>query len=223
MCDSSVSRFVEAGVNALRPDARCPICGSEERQRLAWVYAAERAGLGDGSRKRVLHMAPSLCLERRLSRMPEVDYVPADLEPKRGQQKADVTDLPFADDSFDIVWCSHVLEHVVDDATGMRELLRVLVPAGHAIIQVPVSAERTLEDPSVTEPADRLRLYGQTDHVRRYGPDVADRLREAGFVVEPLGPSDLLVEAERTRVAVPEDDIVYACRRPAAGVPGSGS
>jgi SAM-dependent methyltransferase len=218
VCESAVGRFVAAGVNALRPDARCPICGSEERQRLAWVYAARRAGVLDGDPRRVLHMAPSECVERRFRRLRHVEYTSADLFPKPGQVRADITKLPFGDDSFDIVWCSHVLEHVVDDRSGMRELLRVLAPQGHAIIQVPISAESTIEDPSVTDPQERLRLYGQTDHVRRYGPDVLDRLREAGFDAEALGPDDLLTADERVRMAMPGDEEVYACRPPAGDV-----
>lgn len=214
VCDSRVRRFVEAGVNALRPDARCPVCGSEERQRLAWIYAWRRAGLSGSDRKRVLHMAPSRCLDERLSHMPRIDYVTADLDPEPGQIRADITDLPFDDASFDMVWCSHVLEHVVDDRAGMRELVRVLTPGGHAIIQVPVSAEHTIEDPSITDPAQRLRVFGQTDHVRRYGPDVLSRLRDAGFEAEALGPRDLLADDERARMAIPDDEAVYACRRP---------
>ncbi|MBD3367175.1 MAG: methyltransferase domain-containing protein [Candidatus Eisenbacteria bacterium] len=214
VCDSAVGRFVEAGVNALRPDARCPVCGSEERQRLAHVYATRRAGILGPGTKRVLHMAPSACLERRLPRIPGVRYTAADLDPGPGQLQADITALPFEDASFEIVWCSHVLEHVVDDRAGMREMLRVLVPGGHAIVQVPVSANHTIEDASVTDPERRLELYGQRDHVRRYGPDVLARLRDAGFEAEALGPEDLLTEDEPVLMAVPDDEVVYACVRP---------
>ena len=214
VCDSSVGRFVEAGVTALRCDARCPICGSEERQRLAWIYAFGTGGLAGESKKRVLHMAPSECVETRLSVMPHIDYVPADLDPKPGHRRADLTALPFEDKEFDLIWCSHVLEHIVDDRRAMREMLRVLVPGGHAVIQVPISAEVTIEDASVTDPAERLREYGQSDHVRRYGPDVLHRLREAGFTAQALGPGDLLSGDEQRRMAVPEDEAVYACVRP---------
>ncbi|MBK7751686.1 MAG: methyltransferase domain-containing protein [Flavobacteriales bacterium] len=96
----------------------------------------------------------------------------------------DITALDFPDDHFDLIICSHVLEHVPEDRTAMRELCRVLRPGGTAILLVPMSDRPTTdEDPSVTDPQERFRRFGQTDHVRLYGRDYMDRLREAGFIV----------------------------------------
>jgi SAM-dependent methyltransferase len=98
---------------------------------------------------------------------------------------ADVVALPFEDGTFDLVVCSHVLEHVVDDRAAMAELLRVLRPEGRALLLQPVHDElpRTIEDPTITEPAERLRAFGQRDHVRIYGRDFVPRLQETGFDV----------------------------------------
>ncbi len=131
----------------------------------------------------MLHIAPELQLSRLFRAQPSLDYLSADLKSPRAMVKMDITDIPYPDHTFDVIYCSHVLEHVPDDRKAMRELHRVLKPGGWAILQVPITAKATVEDPAVTDPQERLRLYGQIDHVRRYGPDYKDRLVEAGFGV----------------------------------------
>ncbi len=116
----------------------------------------------------------------------------------------DIHDIQYPDDVFDVIYCSHVLEHVADDRQAMREFYRVLKPNGWAILMVPITADKTFEDPFLTDPAERLRLFGQEDHVRRYGPDFADRIQEAGFRVEIVGASDLMHEHQIRRMAVNE-------------------
>ena len=96
----------------------------------------------------------------------------------------DITDIQYPDDSFDAIYCSHVLEHVPDDAKAMSELYRVLKPGGWAILAVPIRGDTTFEDPTTTEPEERERLFGQSDHVRYYGKDFKDRLEAAGFEVK---------------------------------------
>ncbi len=107
-----------------------------------------------------------------------------DLESPRAEVKADITALPFEADAFDLILCSHVLEHVPDDDAAMRELARVLAPGGLAVIQSPVNYDEpeTFEDPSMG-PEDRLRYFSQVDHVRVYGCDLDQRLERAGFEV----------------------------------------
>jgi SAM-dependent methyltransferase len=130
-------------------------------------------------------VAPERALGRILSRLAGVRYVSADREPGEVSVVTDLTELAFADGAFDLVMCSHVLEHIADDRRAMREIRRVLKPGGRAILQVPMQFElaATLEDLSITDPATRERLYGQPDHVRLYGRDYLDRLAGAGFVV----------------------------------------
>ena len=117
--------------------------------------------------------------------MPALEYTSIDLDSPIAMHAMDVTDLRYDDDRFDVILCSHVLEHVVDDRKAMREFLRVLRPGGWAIIQSPVRPElaTTVEDPTVISPRDRRRLFGQPDHVRRYGRDYPERLADAGFTV----------------------------------------
>jgi SAM-dependent methyltransferase len=170
------------------PDRACWHCGSLERDRLLWLFfdrhpALLRSGM------RILHVAPEAPLQPRLKRIAGT-YVSGDLTRTFGDYEIDVTRLSFGDASFDAVICNHVLEHVPDDLVAMRELRRVLAPGGWAILLVPdVEAEHTVEDPSITDPAERLRLFGQEDHVRRYGRDYLDRLASAGFAPQEIDMS----------------------------------
>jgi len=199
-------------------DRACWSCGSLERDRLLWLYLDDH---GDFVRPGmdVLHVAPEPALQERLRGLPEVRYVSGDLDSPLADVLLDVTDIQFADASFDLVVCNHVLEHVPDDAAAMRELLRVLRPGGLAILLVPdVREERTVEDPSITDPDERRRLFGQDDHVRTYGWDYLDRLRSAGFEVEvvqleeELGPD--AIERHRLR-KFGEVEPIFLGRRPA--------
>jgi ubiquinone/menaquinone biosynthesis C-methylase UbiE len=162
----------------------------------------------------VLHFAPERIFEAWLGSQPNLDYVSTDLERARAMVKADITDLPFPDDSFDVILCSHVLEHVMDDRKAMRELYRVLRSGGWALVLVPIDFTRaeTFEDPSVFAPADRERLFGQADHVRIYGRDFMARLEEAGFTVRVEDFMRELGESETRRYGLrPRKPDLHLC------------
>jgi SAM-dependent methyltransferase len=117
--------------------------------------------------------------------MPLLNYFTADLTSKLADVKVNIANLAYKDNSFDVILCNHVLEHVEDDRKAMRELFRVLIPGGWAILNSPIDPERaeTFEDSSITAPEDRERAFGQRDHVRLYGRDYKERLEKAGFIV----------------------------------------
>lgn len=193
-----------------RPNARCPNCGALERHRFLWLFLQRRTDLFGGTRKKVLHFAPERFFAERLAKLPHLDYTTADLY-NPAMVKADITALPFPDASFDVLICSHVLEHIPDDRKAMRECRRVLRHDGYAVILVPITAPATVEDLTITDPKERERLYGQHDHVRRYGPDFADRLKEAGWSVAEHA-ADAVAGPERARFAIPHDEPpVYLC------------
>jgi SAM-dependent methyltransferase len=212
ICRSHLRTFRPAG-RPVRPEARCPICNSLERHRLLWNFFRQRSDLFDGNAKRILHFAPEELISRRIRKLPGVDYVPADLMPGDGIVQMDVTDIRYPDGSFDVVLCSHVLEHVEDDRLAMRELLRVLAPDGWAVLLVPVFPEPTFEDASASDPTERERLFGQHDHLRKYGPDFEDRLREAGWQVQRFDAPELLGAREQRRLGVPDDESVFLCSK----------
>jgi SAM-dependent methyltransferase len=212
-CGGRFRRFVPYGVRRRRPHAQCPGCGAVERHRLLWLYLRERTDLF-AKPLRLLHVAPEAIFEERLRRLPALRYLSADLASPRAMLRADVQRLPFPDAAFDALLCHHVLEHVADDRTAMRELRRVLRPGGWAILQSPIRSRlaATLEDASVTDPRERELLYGQRDHLRQYGRDYADRLREAGFEVRPERFFAELPPERRARHGLKEETI-WLCLR----------
>ncbi len=215
LCGEGADEFLPfGGGNIKRPNAQCPSCGALERHRLVWLYLLDETDLFSGTRRRrMLHIAPEPMLEERLRGEPLIDYLSADLEPGVAQEVMDITDIQHPDDAFDVIYCSHVLEHVPDDAQAMRELRRVLHPDGWAILQVPILLERTEEDPTLTDPEERLRRFAQRDHVRAYGPDYSDRLRAAGFTVKQDRYADRLGPVRRRRYGLHPDDVVHFCTK----------
>ncbi len=219
-CEGSFIAFLPFGVDGRkRAHALCPACGSLERHRLMWLFIQERTPLLK-QRQRLLHVAPEPFYFGRLSKDPLVDYVAGDkfapgYSYPAGTIDLDVTSIAFPDNSFDAVICSHVLEHVPDDALGMRELLRVLRPGGWAIIDVPMNKDlaHTDEDITITDPKERERRFGQHDHFRLYGLDLRDRLAQAGFEVDVVAFANGFSTQDRFRMGLSGRE-VYHCRKP---------
>ena len=190
VCGKSSRRFRQFGI-VPREDAECFHCGALERHRLLWLFLQKKTDLFDGMSKRMLHVAPEPCFESRFKQRLGGAYLSADLFDPRAMIKMDVTNIQYANQSFDVIYCSHVLEHVLDDKQAMREFFRVLKNRGWAVLLVPISSEKTFEDSSIVDPQERLKAFGQADHVRCYGPDYVERLRDAGFTVEITKVGDL--------------------------------
>jgi SAM-dependent methyltransferase len=152
---------------------------------LLWLYLKNRTNLLSDNLK-VLHFAPEFQLYRLIRKLPNIDYLTADLSAPRVMMNIDITNIPFADESFDVILCNHVLEHIPDDGKAIKELYRVLKPNGWAILQVPLDSNlaETLEDPQIISEEDRLKFYGQKDHVRLYGRDYKDRLKVHDYIEE---------------------------------------
>ena len=213
ICGKSSRRFLRSGV-VPRDDAQCVHCGSLERHRLLWFFVTKKTDLFNGCRKRVLHVAPEACLESRFKDRLGQDYLTADLFDPKAMVKMDISAIDYPDETFDVIYCSHVLEHVPDDRKAMREFCRTLKRSGWSILLVPITSEKTYEDPSITSPEERLRIFGQEDHVRNYGPDYVDRLREAGFEVEVIRVSDLVGQDEAIHMGLTSaTDDIYFCKK----------
>jgi SAM-dependent methyltransferase len=170
-----------------RPNVHCPVCYSTDRERLVYTFLKNRPNVLSPGMK-LLHVAPESGLGAWLRSKLGSGYVTADLMMEHVDVKVNLLDIQFPDASFDAVICNHVLEHIPDDAKAMAEIFRILKPGGWAILQVPISASigTTYEDFSITDPAERERAFGQKDHVRLYARDYVERLRRAGFSVEPF-------------------------------------
>jgi SAM-dependent methyltransferase len=188
VCGHSFRRFLPYGRLRARSNALCPQCLSLERHRLLWLYLKNRTSFFHHPQD-VLHIAPEVCFLKPFRAIHGDRYVTADLDSPWASIKMDIHAMPFPDNSFDVVLCNHVLEHVADDILALREIRRVLRPGGYAVLQVPFFEPvpaTTVEDPAVVLPRDREKLYGQSDHVRRYGADYLNRIALAGLLAEEI-------------------------------------
>ena len=142
-----------------------------------------------------------------------LDYITADLYSPIADVKADICDLPFEENMFDVVFSNHVLEHIEDDAKAMSELFRVLKPGGMGIFQIPqdLSRENTYEDFSIISSEERTKHFGQYDHVRIYGKDYFNRLRKVGFTVNEIDYSKTISEDLVKKYCLTKGEILPVC------------
>jgi SAM-dependent methyltransferase len=213
VCGKSSRRFGHYGI-VPREDAHCVHCGALELHRFVWLFFQKNTDIFDGKSKKILHVAPERCFESIFKDRLGSNYLTADLFNPRAMIKMDICDIQFPDGSFDVIYCSHVLEHVPDDKQAIREFYRILNDDGWAILLVPISSEKTFEDSSIVDPKERLKAFGQEDHVRRYGPDYVDRLRDAGFNVEVFKVGDLANRNEAVKMGLTSasGDIFYCTK-----------
>lgn len=168
-----------------RQNVLCPVCFSMDRERLVYLYLLHETDIFDRSIK-LLHVAPESRLRLVLHNKKNIDYLTTDLYSNGVMVKMDITNIQYPDNSFDVIICNHVLEHIIDDKKAMSELFRVLMPDGLAILQVPlsVSLKDSYEDYSITSASERERAFGRADHVRIYAKeDYKKRLEQTGFTI----------------------------------------
>ncbi|HEY6639000.1 MAG TPA: methyltransferase domain-containing protein [Solirubrobacterales bacterium] len=186
----------------------CPRCRSHPRHRAIALLLAR----GDLPGRHLLHFAPEPLFDAVFARLPRVERVTADLHAP-ADLRLDISEMDLPDSSFDLILCSHVLEHVPDDRAAMRELRRVLVDGGRALVLVPYRPEvTTYEDPSITSPLERMVAFGQQDHVRIFGNDLPERLREAGFEVDDRTAADLFDPDTVERCELDAGEHLFLCR-----------
>ena len=214
VCEKSFRKFLPYGRKA-RENALCPSCLSLERHRLMWLFLKDKTDFFQSSKK-ILHIAPEICFIDRFESIHKENYITADIESPLAKIKLDVHEMPFPDNSFDVIFCNHVMEHVKDDIKAMSEIYRVLKPDGFAIIQIPEfhpMSEKTYEDDSITDPKEREKHFGQNDHVRLYGKDYPDRLRSVGFVVTEHEYISELNEHQQKLYALPKGEVINFCKK----------
>ena len=206
--NKSFRKFLPYGYQVQRQNVLSPSTLSLERHRLLWLYLTNETDFFT-SKKKVLHMAPEQCFLARFRKLNH-DYKTADLDSPIADVKADIVNLPFNDNSFDVIFCNHVLEHVQDDTKAMKELFRVMKKGGMGIFQVPQDLNRdiTFEDNSITDPKERAKIFGQYDHVRVYGRDYFDKLRSIGFNVEEVNYSQKISSELLSRYRLMEGELL---------------
>jgi SAM-dependent methyltransferase len=192
----SFRMFLPYGYGAQRNNVLSPSTLSLERHRLLWLYLKNETNFFTAPKK-VLHFAPEQAFYKMFRNQKNLDYTTTDLFSPLADVKADICNLPFEDNSYDLILCNHVLEHIPDDTKAMQELYRVIKPGGMGIFQIPQDLKRavTFEDNDITDQKERAAIFGQYDHVRVYGRDYFNKLRSIGFTV---------VEEDYTKKIAPE-------------------
>ena len=210
----SFRKMLPYGYGKQRENALSPSTLSLERHRLMWLFLRDETDFFTSTKKlKTLHIAPEQCFLSIFKKQQNLEYVTSDLESPIADVKADICNLPFEDNSFDVIFCNHVLEHIPDDKKAMQELFRVLKKGGFGIFQVPqdLNMDITFEDNSITDKKERARIFGQYDHVRVYGKDYFDRLREIGFKVNEIDYTKKIALKKLERFCLMKGEILPVC------------
>lgn len=211
---SSYRKFLPYGYQKLRQNALCPGTLSLERHRLLWLYL-DRETEFLKKPLTVLHLAPEQVFYKKFKHFSHWKYTTADLNSPLAEVKADICKLPFKENTYDLIFCNHVLEHIPDHLQAMRELHRVLKKGGTLIAQVPLDENRetTYQDDSITDPKERTRLFGQYDHVRIYGKDFFTFLTQVGFIAQGISYTTQLSEKEIEKFGLQKERIPIAIKK----------
>ncbi|MAO18493.1 methyltransferase domain-containing protein [Muricauda ruestringensis] len=210
----SFKKFLPYGYESPRENVLSPSTLSLERHRLLWLYLKNETEFFNAPLK-LLHFAPEQAFYKRFKKLDNLDYTTTDLNSPLADVKADICNLPFSDNSFDVILCNHVLEHIPDDTKAMQELYRVLKPGGWGIFQIPqdLKREKTFEDNTITDRKERARIFGQYDHVRIYGRDYFDKLRSIGFTVEEVDYTSILPKEAVEKYRLAKGEIIPLVRK----------
>ncbi|MCO6175245.1 methyltransferase domain-containing protein [Flavobacterium sp. NRK F10] len=207
----SFRMFLPYGYGNQRNNVLSPSTLSLERHRLLWLYLQNETDFFSSEKKlKVLHFAPEQEFYKRFKKQANLEYTTTDLLSPLADVKADICNLPFKNNSYDIVFCNHVLEHIPDDTKAMQELYRVMKPGGWGIFQIPQDLNRavTFTDDSITDPKERAKIFGQYDHVRVYGRDYFDKLRSIGFKVNEVDYTAKLSPEQVDRYCLAKGEII---------------
>ena len=201
--------FLPYGYDQQRNNVLSPSTLSLERHRLLWLYLKNKTDFFTANHK-VLHFAPEQAFYKRFQTMKNLEYITTDLDSPLADVKADICNLPFEDNEFDVILCNHVLEHIPNDTKAMQELYRIMKPGGFGVFQIPQDLNRdtTFEDNTITDKKERTKIFGQYDHVRVYGKDYFDKLRSIGFQVEEVDYTKTLPQEDITRYCLAKGEII---------------
>lgn len=207
-------KFLPYGYGKQRENALSPSTLSLERHRLMWLFLRDETTFFTSNKKlKTLHIAPEQCFLDIFRKQENLEYTTSDLESPIADVKADICDLPFKDNSFDVVFCNHVLEHITDDKKAMQELFRVMKRGGFGVFQIPqdLLRETTFEDNSITDKKERAEIFGQYDHVRIYGKDYFNKLRSIGFKVDEIDYTQKISSEKLERFCLMKNEILPVC------------
>lgn len=225
ICNSNIDRFRAAGRKqeifekyhiiggGYRENDICPLCESGDRERWLYYIVKNKTNIENMS-GRILHFAPEKSISEFIKTNSGIDYYTGDIVAGRAMHVTDITNIQYKNETFDYVICNHVMEHIPDEAKAVEEVKRVLKKNGKWICSFPICTDiETLEDKSITGPEDRLREYGQEDHVRLYGRDYKERYEKYGLKICFFSPRDELENEDIEKYGFIEDDIIMIAEK----------
>ena len=220
ICGSNVDKFLPGGIEAeifkyhhiigggYRGSCICPYCGSWDRGR--WLYYVLQNKLDIfRTSGRILHFAPEVSIQKYIQQNKQIDYYTGDIIPGKAMHVTDITDIQYKDNTFDYIISNHVMEHIANEEKAVSEIKRVLKPDGKWIFSFPICTDmKTYEDNSIISPEQRLKEYGQENHVRLYGYDFAERYERYGLNLHIYSPENEIDDAQIDKFGLIKDDII---------------
>lgn len=227
ICHSNLKLMKDGGINDVffeqhrvigggaRKHVTCPVCNSGDRERFVYYYLKHNTDLFKDSCSAVLHFAPEPHIEQEIRNNPSCKYITGDIVPGRADYVVDITNIQFSENMFDYVICNHVIEHIIDEEKAINELKRVLKPDGTIILSTPISIsdEKTYENPNIISPEDRLKYFGQEDHVRLYGLDVKERWSKYGLIIDEYNSEDITDKNIVDKYGFIVGDRIFICKK----------
>lgn len=207
------SRFNATRYEHTRQDVLCPVCKALPRHRILASWIEKHKELF--KKAEILYFAPEYSMTLWMKRN-GISCTTADLYDK-ADLKLDIQATNLPESYYDVVIANHVLEHVDDFRKALKEMYRILKPAGCFVCSFPMDPRIELldeEEETLTHEERRLR-FGQNDHKRVFGMKADKFLTEAGFVVETIKGEDY--PDEILPVVGPADydmNILFCCRKP---------
>lgn len=205
LCGSSVTFFLPLGVKSelfqtkniigggYRKKVRCPICGAIDRTRYLDYVLKQKTDIYSNPNNVILHFAPEKAIETKIRKVSGGGYITGDLTYGVADKVVDVTDICYPDNVFDYIIINHVLEHVPNERKAMEEIKRVLKHDGKVVFSMPICEdEDTYESTTELDESERLKQYGQKDHVRLYGRDVKSHMEKYGYNIAEYKAEDIL-------------------------------
>lgn len=216
VCEKSFRKFLSYGSSvAHRENVLCPYDLTLERHRLMWYYLKNHSNFFSANNIELLHIAPEQCFHGKFKKQKNLNYTTGDLESPIADLHFDLHNIPLEENSFDVIFCNHVLEHVEDDHQCMKELYRIMKKGGWGIFQVPIDYNRdeTYEDASIISEKDRELHFWQKDHLRLYGKDYPIKLQNVGFDVEIFNYHEHIAKDSNIDQRFHKDELLYIIKK----------
>lgn len=217
VCNRSFSKFKPKGNWSIRENAECPYCGSLERTRTLLFYLRNETDIFSSLQRSLLHFAPEWGLVPVFRKQKNLQYITADINPDYADEQIDITDIPYPDNTYDYIICSHVLGHVPDEGKAIRELKRVLKPGGSAFVLTLIDWNNsvTYESSEVKTASERLKNYSEPDLLRLHGSDFSQRLESGGLKVEVIDYRTILGEEKQRLFSLGDGnrEVIFKCTK----------